>query len=66
MLKFLSENIGTVVTAAILLTIVFLIIRKVISDKKKGVSSCGGGCAGCPNCAVCHPKSVCNAEDEPL
>jgi len=33
-----------------------MVIVKMIRDKKKGKSSCGGSCAGCPSNCACHHK----------
>lgn len=41
---------GTVVVGAVLLTVVTLIIKKMIRDKKSGKSSCGGDCSRCKGC----------------
>ncbi len=41
-------SIGTVIVGLVLIGIVVLIIRSMISDKKKGKSlSCGGNCKNC-------------------
>jgi hypothetical protein len=39
---FISNNIGTILTALVLLVIVTAVTIKICRDKKKG------GCAGCP------------------
>jgi hypothetical protein len=49
MLSWLSENIGTIIVALVLLCIIAAIIRKLIKDKKSGRKSCG---CGCENCAM--------------
>ena len=46
-MRFISENIGTIVTLAVLIAAVVLIVRYMISNKRKGKSSCGGSCAHC-------------------
>ncbi|MCR4963336.1 MAG: FeoB-associated Cys-rich membrane protein [Firmicutes bacterium] len=60
MLAWLQTNLGSVVVVLILLSIVSLIIRKLILDKKAGKhicgGSCGGGCAGCPMQGKCNSK----------
>ena len=56
MLQFLSENIASFIAGAIVLAIVAAIVWKMVSDKKKGRSSCGAGCAQCPNSQFCHPR----------
>jgi len=41
--------VGLIVAVAIVLVVV-----KIIRDKKKGRSSCGGGCSGCAMYGTCH------------
>ncbi|MCR5302561.1 MAG: FeoB-associated Cys-rich membrane protein [Lachnospiraceae bacterium] len=57
MLTWISDNAGTIVVLAILAVIVAAIIWKLISDKRKGFSSCGGNCAHCKMCAGCRKKT---------
>ena len=57
MLQFISENIASFIAGAIVLAIVAVIIWRMALDKKKGKSSCGAGCAHCPNYAYCHPQN---------
>lgn len=47
---------ATIIISILLVILVALIIRKLIRDKKKGLSSCGKGCNGCPNSAICHKQ----------
>ena len=54
MLAWLSANIGTILITLILVCIVALIIVKMLGDKKKGKSSCGGSCGHCPISGSCH------------
>ena len=54
MLAWLSANIGTILITLILVCIVALIIVKMLGDKKKGKSSCGGNCGHCPISCSCH------------
>ena len=54
MLQWLSANIGTLIICIILLTIVALIVRYLLRQKKQGKSSCGCGCAHCAMQGVCH------------
>ncbi|MDO4175401.1 MAG: FeoB-associated Cys-rich membrane protein [Eubacteriales bacterium] len=64
MLTWLASNIGTIFVLVVLIVIVGAIIRKLHSDRKKGIHSCGGhcggGCAGCTSCsggcASCDPQ----------
>ncbi len=54
MLTWLSDNLATIVVAAILLAIVVLIIVKMVRDRRNGKNSCGCGCESCPSRGVCH------------
>lgn len=47
MLSFLKANLGTIIVLIVLVAIVFLIIRKLVKDKKKGVGACGCDCSNC-------------------
>ena len=51
-MEWLSANMGTIVVSLILIAIVIWDIKKIISDRKKGVKSCGMNCPGCTgNCS---------------
>ncbi len=54
MLEFIQNNIGTLAVGAVLLAIIAAAAWRVISDKRKGRSSCSCGCSGCPNAGLCH------------
>lgn len=54
MLAWLAENIGTIITAILLLGVISFIIIAMIKDKKKGKSSCGCNCAHCAMADKCH------------
>ncbi|MGN1190461.1 MAG: FeoB-associated Cys-rich membrane protein [Candidatus Ornithospirochaeta sp.] len=56
MLNWLKVNIGAIIVCAILILIVAGVIISMIRDKKKGKSSCGCGCSGCPMSGSCHSK----------
>ncbi len=56
MLEFLSENWGTILTAAVLVLIIGGIIIKMRKDRKKGKSACGCNCSGCPSAGACCSK----------
>ena len=58
MLTWLSQNIGTILICAAIIAVFALLIRSLIRDRKKGKSSCCGGCAGCPNACYCHPGAA--------
>lgn len=46
-MEWLAANMGTIVVSLILAVIVIWDIKKIISDRKKGIKSCGMNCAGC-------------------
>lgn len=48
---------ATAIVGFIVLAIVILVMLKLHSDKKKGKSSCGCKCSGCPNSSICHEKN---------
>ena len=56
MLEFLSANIGTIITCAVLIAIVAAVIIKMRKDKKQGKGSCGCSCGCCPMSDECHKQ----------
>ncbi|MEG0541925.1 MAG: FeoB-associated Cys-rich membrane protein [Angelakisella sp.] len=50
------SNISTIVVAAVVAAVIGLVIYKMVSDRKKGKSSCGCSCANCPSAGMCHTK----------
>ena len=46
----MTSIVSTSIVALILAGIVFLIVRKMIADKKAGKHSCGGNCGSCGMC----------------
>ena len=56
MLIWLQNNIFTILIIAALVAVFALMIRGLIRDRKKGKSSCCGGCAGCAMAGHCHPN----------
>ena len=55
-MAWLTDNMGTIVVAAILAIIVALILRKMIRDRRAGRRSCSCGCEGCPGSATCGKR----------
>lgn len=53
MFTWLSANWGSIVVIAVLALVVGLIIYGMIREKKRGKSSCGGGCSGCAYSGSC-------------
>ena len=53
---WIMANIGTIIVGLVLVCIIALIIIKLVNDRKKGIRSCGGSCAGCAMKGTCHKK----------
>lgn len=62
MLEFIKENLATIIISLMLICLVAVIIHSRVSDKKKGKSSCGCGCEGCPSAALCHKANIKNKD----
>jgi len=67
MIESIFNNLSTIIIALVILTIVALIIRKLVRDKKAGRSFCAmsasGTCGSCPHgkegCTACSfPKDI--------
>lgn len=56
MLNWIMENLATIIVCAILLAVAILIVTHIVKDKKKGKTSCGCNCVGCPMSSSCHHK----------
>ena len=56
MLSWLAQNLSTVIVCLVLALILTLIIVKLVKDKKKGKSSCGGNCVHCAMAGSCRKK----------
>lgn len=56
MLEFIMQNLATIIIAIVLLAVVALITVRMVSNKKKGKSSCNcsSSCGGCSMAGVCH------------
>ncbi len=54
MLAWIAANAVTIIICALLIAAVTAIIIKLVSDKKKGRSSCGCNCGSCPMAGACH------------
>lgn len=52
MIEWLTVNAGTVTVAFILAAVIFLVIKKMIKDRKSGKGMCNCGCMGqeCDDC----------------
>ena len=47
MLDFIVDNLGTILITVVLVTILAAIVVKLVREKRKGKSSCGGNCSHC-------------------
>lgn len=58
MLELLYGNLSTILIGLAVLLLVFLAVRSIWRDKKRGKScgSCSGGCSGCPGCGAAGRK----------
>jgi hypothetical protein len=54
MLTWFSANLGTILVGLLLVAIVAFILHGMYRDKKRGKTSCGCGCSGCPHSGSCH------------
>lgn len=54
MMIWLKSNLGTIIISTILVCIVVSIVMNLRNKKKKGISSCGCGCANCAMKGSCH------------
>jgi len=55
-MTWLYNNLSTIIVSLIVLTVVILVVRKLIRDKKQGKSSCGCGCDSCAMSGQCHKR----------
>ena len=56
MISFITENLGTIIITVVLVAILATIVVKLVRDKRKGKSSCGGNCAHCAMGGSCHSE----------
>ena len=53
MLTWLWANLVNIALVAVIIVIMFLVIRGMIKNKKAGNCTCGGSCASCGACSAC-------------
>ena len=58
MFAWIKANLLTIGILLVLAAAVFAIVFSLIREKKKGRSSCGGGCAHCPMAGECHAHAA--------
>lgn len=56
MMDLIITNISTILVSLVLIGLVTLVIRKIVKDKKKGITSCGTSCNGCAMAGSCCEK----------
>ena len=56
MLIWLQNHIFTILIIAVLAAFFGWLVYTLIRDKRKGKTSCCGGCAGCAMAGHCHPN----------
>ena len=56
MMDWIINNISTILVSVALLFLVSLVIRKMVRDKKRGITSCGTSCSGCAMADSCCRK----------
>lgn len=56
MIAWLTQNLATILTGAVLLAAAVAAILYLIRAKKRGKSACGCGCSQCPMNGECHSK----------
>ena len=54
MFQWLADNFSTIIICALLITLVVFVIKGLVNDRKKGISSCGCSCSSCPMGGKCH------------
>jgi hypothetical protein len=58
MFDWIRENLLTIGILLVLAAAVSAIIVSLIRSKRKGRSSCAGGCAHCPMAGKCHQQTA--------
>lgn len=57
MSAWLGQNYGTILVSVLLVLILGSIAAYLIQSKKKGKSTCAGGCAHCALHGTCHKNA---------
>lgn len=53
MIDWIIGNGSTIIVSLVIVAVVILVVRKLRSDKKKGVTSCGTSCSNCAIAGSC-------------
>ena len=64
MLQWIQQNWGSIVILAVLALIVGVIVFFHFRAKKRGKSSCCGGCSQCAMNGLCHSRSDTKQEEQ--
>lgn len=56
MFAWFYQNLSTVIISLIIALVIASIIISMMRNRKKGKSSCGCGCSGCPMNGSCHSE----------
>lgn len=64
MYTWLMENMATIVVGAVLMIAAAAVIAGMVRSKRKGKSSCGCGCSGCPAGSMCAMSGVRNPGEQ--
>ena len=57
-MSFITDNLGTIITALILLAVIGGAVWSIVKKKKAGQSSCGCGCSNCAMGGSCGKKGT--------
>lgn len=56
MVSWIISNMGNIIVSILVVAVVAFVIFKMVSDRRKGKSSCGCGCSDCAMNGQCHKK----------
>lgn len=56
MITWICVHAADIIICMVLIAVVAAVIISTIRGRKKGKSSCGCGCSGCPMSGSCHSK----------
>ncbi|MCH5298925.1 MAG: FeoB-associated Cys-rich membrane protein [Ruminococcus sp.] len=55
MIHFITNYLGTIIIALVLLAVVCAVLYSMRRKRKAGKNpTCGCGCSGCPSAEICH------------
>lgn len=57
MFSYLTAHLGTIVVLIVIAFLMFLAIRRIVSDRRAGKHSCGGSCGNCPMGGTCEKRN---------